>query len=62
MTVETVELSDVTVTPLPPERFNEVLRPEALAAFARTIERGREVLEGRKFWSVNSTARGGGVA
>jgi trehalose synthase len=62
MTVETVELSDVAVTTLPPERFNEVLGPDALAAFARTITRGRELLDGRTFWNVNSTARGGGVA
>ena len=62
MTARTVELEDVAVTPLPPERFNEVLGPEALAAFAHTIARGRELLEGRTFWSVNSTARGGGVA
>jgi trehalose synthase len=62
MTTEAVELTDVTVTPLPPERFNEVLRPDALAAFANTITRGRALLEGRTFWNVNSTARGGGVA
>jgi trehalose synthase len=62
MNTEAVELTDVSVTPLPPERFNEVLRPDALASFARTIERGRELLEGRTFWTVNSTARGGGVA
>ncbi len=62
MTTGSVQLTDVTVTPLPPERFNEVLGPEALAAFAHTISRGRELLEGRTFWNVNSTARGGGVA
>jgi trehalose synthase len=62
MTVDTVELADVTVTPLPPERFEGVLGPDALAAFRRTIARGRELLDGRTFWNVNSTARGGGVA
>lgn len=62
MTADAVELTDVGVTPLPPERFNEVLGPDALAAFAHTILRGRELLEGRVFWNVNSTARGGGVA
>ena len=29
---------------------------------SRTIARGRQLLEGRTFWNVNSTARGGGVA
>ena len=55
------ELVDVTVAPLAPERFRDVLSAEALERF-RTIARGRELLEGRKLWNVNSTARGGGVA
>jgi trehalose synthase len=53
---------DVPVTPLRPERFREVLTADGLARFERTIARGREVLDGRTLWSVNSTARGGGVA
>jgi len=39
-----------------------VLAPEALGRFEHTIARGRELLDGRTFWNVNSTARGGGVA
>ena len=39
-----------------------MLAPEALAAFERTIARGRELLGERTLWNVNSTARGGGVA
>ena len=62
MSTEPVQLEDVAVTPLPPERFNELLSPDGLARFAHTIERGRELLAGRTFWNVNSTARGGGVA
>jgi trehalose synthase len=57
-----VELEDVPVTSLPPERFDGVLTADGLASFTRTIERGSELLDGRTLWTVNSTARGGGVA
>jgi len=55
-------LEDVIVTPLDPERLRSVLTPDALAAFEHTLTRGRELLESRTFWNVNSTAHGGGVA
>ena len=55
-------LEDVAVTPLDPERLRSVLTPDALAAFEHTLTRGRELLESRTLWSVNSTAHGGGVA
>ena len=55
-------LEEVTVTPLDPERLRTVLTPDALAAFEHTLTRGRELLESRTFWNVNSTAHGGGVA
>jgi trehalose synthase len=55
-------VEDVPVTPLPPERFRNVLSSEGLAQFQRTIARGSELLASRVLWSVNSTARGGGVA
>jgi trehalose synthase len=55
-------LEDVPVTPLDPERFRDVLSPEGLAQFEDAIARGRQLLEGRTFWNVNSTAHGGGVA
>jgi hypothetical protein len=38
------------------------LPPEAYKRFLRTVQRGREVFDGRVVWNVNSTARGGGVA
>jgi trehalose synthase len=57
-----VSLEVVRVTPLPPERFRDVLAPDGLQRFERTIARGRELLDSRTFWNVNSTARGGGVA
>jgi trehalose synthase len=55
-------LDDVPVTLLDPERFRRVLSSEGLGEFDHTIARGRELLEGRTFWNVNSTAHGGGVA
>src|SRR3954463_12732371 len=57
-----MELEAVAVTPLPPERFDRVLPADRLAGFRETVGRGRELLDGRTLWSVNSTARGGGVA
>ena len=55
-------LEDVAVTTLDPTRFRDVLSPEGLAQFEHAIARGRELLDGRTIWSVNSTAHGGGVA
>jgi trehalose synthase len=55
-------LEDVPVTPLEPDRFREILPAEGAAQFEHTIARSRELLESRVLWSVNSTARGGGVA
>jgi len=55
-------LEEVTVTALDPQRLRTVLTPDALAAFEHTLTRGRQLLESRTFWNVNSTAQGGGVA
>ena len=55
-------LEEVLVTPLRPERFEEVLTPDALAEFQRTVARAHELLGSRTIWNVNSTAFGGGVA
>ena len=55
-------LFDVEVPLLDPRRFDTVLTAEGTAEFTRTIRRGNELLAGRTFWNVNSTARGGGVA
>jgi trehalose synthase len=57
-----VALQRVPVVSLPPERFGDVLTADGLERFRRTIARGRELLASRTLWSVNSTARGGGVA
>ncbi|MBV9212148.1 MAG: glycosyltransferase [Actinobacteria bacterium] len=55
-------VGEVHVNPLPPERFAEVLSGEQFSRFQEVIERGRDLLGGRVVWTVNSTARGGGVA
>ena len=55
-------LTHVPIAPLPPERFKEILSPEQGEGLDRAIERGHSVLDGRVVWSINSTARGGGVA
>lgn len=55
-------LTLVPVPPLAPERFREILTSEQAAELDQTIQRGHEVCNGRAIWSVNSTARGGGVA
>jgi trehalose synthase len=57
-----VPLEEVDVTPLDPDRFRSVLSADGRAAFERAIRRGQELLGGRVVWSINSTARGGGVA
>jgi trehalose synthase len=57
-----VALPQVPVVSLPPERFGEVLTADGLERFERMIVRGRELLGSRTLWTVNSTARGGGVA
>jgi trehalose synthase len=57
-----VPLQEVEVTPLHLERYRSVLTAEGRSEFERAIARGHELLHGRALWSVNSTARGGGVA
>jgi trehalose synthase len=55
-------LSEVDIQPLPSERFASVLTPEGYDEFTRMIEAAQKLFEGRVVWTVNSTARGGGVA
>ena len=54
-------LTPVPISPLPPERFREVLGA-GYAAVEEAIGVSRELLAGRVVWHVNSTAAGGGVA
>ena len=55
-------LSDVSVTALSPDRLDDLLSADGLARFKYAIGRGRELLADNTLWTVNSTARGGGVA
>lgn len=55
-------LREVTVGAAPLERFRGVLTGDQWEALSDAAERAREVFAGRSVWSVNSTARGGGVA
>jgi len=55
-------LSQVEISALPTGRYESVLTPERAEEFRRERERARGVFEGRIVWSVNSTAKGGGVA
>ncbi|MEO8966848.1 MAG: glycosyltransferase [Solirubrobacteraceae bacterium] len=55
-------LTHVPVGALNLERFESVLPPEDYERLMRTVQRGREVFDGRVVWNVNSTAHGGGVA
>ncbi len=57
-----VDIVDVPVTPLYLERFGDVLDADGAEQLADTLARGRALLGDRAIWSVNSTARGGGVA
>jgi trehalose synthase len=57
-----MSLREVELAPLAPQRFAEVLAAEPLARFEQAIAGGRALMDGRTLWTVNSTARGGGVA
>jgi trehalose synthase len=52
----------VPISPLPPERFRDVLDGDGYAEVDEAISTSRELLAGRVVWHVNSTAAGGGVA
>jgi trehalose synthase len=52
----------VPVGSLPVDQFESVLPPERFAEVREAVERSRQLLEDRRVWNVNSTARGGGVA
>jgi trehalose synthase len=54
-------LTHIPISPLPPERFREVLGP-GYAEVEEAIIRARSLLAGRAIWHINSTAAGGGVA
>ena len=57
-----VTLSHVPTATLSLQRLGSVLPPEDYERFLRTVQRGREVFDGRVVWNVNWTVRGGDVA
>ena len=57
-----IEVTEVEVGAVDPERFASALSEEQMAALRDATVRARDVFEGRSLWNVNSTAKGGGVA
>lgn len=55
-------LEQVTIAPLPIERFEPLIGSQGLAHARGVAEKLRDRLAGRVVWNVNSTAVGGGVA
>jgi trehalose synthase len=53
--------TEVDISAVSPERFRAVLPPDRYAEFEELAAEGRELLEGRVVWNINSTAHGGGV-
>jgi trehalose synthase len=57
-----LEVSEVEVGAVDPERFGTVLDRQQVASLDAAISDARTLFEGRTIWNVNSTAKGGGVA
>ncbi|MEA2446875.1 MAG: trehalose synthase, partial [Actinomycetota bacterium] len=55
-------ITQVEISPLDTERFEDVLAPDRYEKLVDTIVRALELFDGRRVWNINSTARGGGVA
>ena len=55
-------MHEIQVSPRSSARFESVLSGEAWRQWRDAVERGRQVLDGRTVWNVNTTAQGGGVA
>jgi trehalose synthase len=56
-----MSLTHVPVSPLPPDRFRELLG-DRYRELEDVIARSQKLFAGRAVWHVNSTRRGGGVA
>jgi trehalose synthase len=57
-----MQLREVEVRPLPPERLTPLIGDERAARFATIAKTACVLLDGRRVCNVNSTASGGGVA
>ncbi len=56
------QLTEIEVSTQPLERFRPLLGETRMLAAKKATDEAREAMDGRVFWHVNSTARGGGVA
>ena len=57
-----MELEEVHVRALPPERLSPLIGPARRQRFAKLAQASRDALSGRAVVNVNSTPTGGGVA
>jgi len=55
-------MQEVEIYAIPPDRFEAVLEPDRYQRFCEGLTRAQACFGGRTLWSVNSTAKGGGVA
>ncbi|MFH0916497.1 MAG: glycosyltransferase [bacterium] len=56
------QLREVGIPAQPLDRFLPLLGEAVVGEANRAVDEARDAMEGRVFWHVNSTARGGGVA
>src|SRR5437660_344936 len=57
-----MSLQEVAVGEVHLEDFAAIAGPERAEQFDAAAKRASELLQGRRVWSINSTASGGGVA
>ena len=55
-------VEEIFISPHPLDRFNGLISPEKFTEVRRQMAEIARRLEGRVWWNINSTARGGGVA
>lgn len=58
----TEHIEEVHIAPLSPDRFRPLIGEERMREFERAAQETAHRMEGRAWWNINSTARGGGVA
>ncbi len=57
-----MHVREVMISPMALDRLQPLLLPGRSDELTATAKRGRELLEGKVVWNINSTASGGGVA
>ena len=61
-TTHIARVEEVHIGPLPLEKFRSVIGDERMGAFDVAAQETARRMDGRVWWNINSTARGGGVA